>query len=567
MTAVARVALVVGLLLAFGGTAQAAIFRVADAASPPGNDATCDPCRTITGALRKAAARSGDDRILLGNATYVERLVIRDNDAVWIEGRGAGSVIAGQVDIAPPRRDDLYVEGAHGRNVALSSLAVRNPTGAITSNRVDVGIADATIYGTVWVENAGAWVGRSTIVSEGCVPALTINAGDVGRANPLEQGMTVSSSVVRSTIVGHPAIFYQGATDVFDSLFVQRSLALTGLAGCPSNSAQAVTVRDNGFAQIANSLLRVATPGAGGKAISVTDSLVYATLSTITPGFATGISSVRSRVISQGMAIDGPAVAVDGTEGAFELSYTFASGAARLSGIAVPGATNVFSTPLLLENGSPTAASPLIGAIPWGFNFNAIALEAYKDSYNGVWRPAATFVGGLPKYEAGAIEVPAAWLGTPVMPDFQGPVWLPGRVGAGGVDVDLGGVGLPAPAGAPEVGAANAPAAAAVDLPVAPRPSLIIVPPRRVQQGTTVVVRVKVPYRGRLTLRTYGERGGLVAVGKGRPVVKGWRKVKLTIGPHTHLGTLRIVATHVRPKTRAVLTAANVTTVVRGARR
>ena len=87
--------------------------------------------------------------------------------------------------------------------------------------------------GSVWVENAGAWVGRSTIVSEGCVPALTINAGDVGRANPLEQGMTVNSSVVRSTIVGQPAILYQGASDVFDSLFVQRSLALTGLVLVP----------------------------------------------------------------------------------------------------------------------------------------------------------------------------------------------------------------------------------------------------------------------------------------------------------------------------------------------
>ena len=95
-------------------------------------------------------------------------------------------------------------------------------------------------------------------------------------------------------------------------------------------------------------------------------------------------------------------------------------------------------------------------------------------------------------------------------------------------------------------------------------PALIIQPPKRVRQGTTVSVRVTVPDRGRLTLRTYGERGGLVAVGKGRPVVKGWRKVKLTIGPNTRLGTLRIVATHVRPQTRAVLTAANVTRVVKG---
>ena len=132
-----------------------------------------------------------------------------------------------------------------------------------------------------------------------------------------------------------------------------------------------------------------------------------------------------------------------------------------------------------------------------------------------------------------------------------------------GGDVD--GIGLPAAPGAPVAGSAVAPGeSAAGGVAAVLGPALIIQPPKRVRQGTTVTVHVKVPYRGRLTLRTYGERGGLVAVGKGRPVVKGWRKIKLTIGPNTRLGTLRIVATHVRPQTRAVLTAASVTRVVKG---
>jgi hypothetical protein len=559
-------------LLTVGGTAQAANFRVADPTSAPGNDATCAPCLTIAGALRKAAATPGKDRILLGPARYPGNVVIRDNDAVWIEGVGARTLIEGTIDVATPRRGDRYVQGSIGRHVSLSSLVISSPARAVSSDRVDIWIADASIYGAVWVANAGASVARSTIAGRGCAPALVIDAGNVGRVDPLEIGMSVSSVVGRSTILGQPAIAYRGATDVFDSLFVQRSLVGAGSVGCAPQTGQAITVGGDGFAQVANSLLWANSPAAAGTAIAVTDSLVYATLSTITPGFATGISSVRSRVISQGMAIDGPAVAIDGTGGgaqalgAFELSYTFASGLARLGGGAVAGATNRFSTPLLLQDGSPTVGSPLIGAIPFGFSFNAIALEAYLDSYNGVERPAAAIVGGPRAYEAGAIELPAAWPGVVVPPDFQGPAWLPGRVGLGGVEVDLGGIGFPAPPGAPLAGAANAQTAdgAAAGGQVATGPTLIIQPPKRVVRGTTVTVRVKVPYRGRLTLRTYGERGGLVAVGKGRPVVKGWRNVKLTIGPNTRLGTLRIVATHVRPQTRAILTAANVTRVVKG---
>ena len=75
------VAMLIGLL-AVAGTVQAASFRVADPTSAPGNDATCNPCLTIAGALRKAAATPGKDRILLGSTRCSGNVVIRDNDAV-----------------------------------------------------------------------------------------------------------------------------------------------------------------------------------------------------------------------------------------------------------------------------------------------------------------------------------------------------------------------------------------------------------------------------------------------------------------------------------------------------
>jgi len=56
-----------------------------------------------------------------------------------------------------------------------------------------------------------------------------------------------------------------------------------------------------------------------------------------------------------------------------------------------------------------------------------------------------------------------------------------------------------------------------------------------------------VPYRGRLTVRLVGANGGLVNVARGRAVVRGWRHVRIRIGPNARVGTLRAFATHDRP--------------------
>ncbi|MCX6391031.1 MAG: hypothetical protein NTX95_00840 [Actinobacteria bacterium] len=545
-------------VLACAGVAQAANYPVANADSGQGSDATCNPCRTVMGALRFAMRNAGDDRVLLGTGTYRGNLVIRDANRVSIAGAGARTVIAGNVDIGTPNRDDLYVPDSSrgwGRSVTFTGLVVSSPGEAISAERVDVAITDASVVGTVNVLSAALDAYRATITANGCSPGIVLDVGDIGdAAHSLEQGLDVASNVVQTSVRGAPVITYRGSRNVFDLLLVNQSLLNGSVAGCPPLIHHALSVGADGFAQIANTLI-LSPNVAGGAGINVTDSLVYATLSTISGAYDVGISSVRSRVISQGMVIDGPPIAVDATGGgnravgAFELDYTFASGVARLGGGAVAGPSNRFSTQL---------------GIPAAYPFDVVQEMLLRLAFNGVERPQPFIIGGPELYDAGAIEQPASSLAI-VVPPVPGPVWVPGRVLGGVPQVDVDGIGLPAAPGAPVAGSAAAPGGdAAGGAAAVSGPALIIQPPKRVRQGTTVIVRVKVPYRGRLTLRTYGERGGLVAVGKGRPVVKGWRKVKLTIGPNTRLGTLRIVATHVRPQTRAVLTAANVTRVVKG---
>ena len=570
------VVLALAALFACAGAVQAANYSVANADSAQGSDATCNPCRTIRGALWFAARHAGDDRVLLGTGTYRGNLVIRDAARVWIAGAGARTVIAGNVDIGTPNRDDVYLVDAFrgaGRSVTFSGLVVSSPGEAISADRVDVWIADAAVVGTVNVSSAALQAARSTITANGCSPGIVLDVGNIGdAAHPLEVGQNVGSNVIETSVRGAPVITYRGSRNVFDLLLVNQSLLIGDVAGCPvRNNAggHALSVGADGFAQIANSL--ILSPSVGGAAaINVTDSLVYATLSTISGPYDVGISSVRSRVISQGMVIDGPPTAVDATGGgnravgAFELDYTFASGVARLGGGAVAGPSNRFSTQLGLFFGTPGESSPILNAIPADYPFDVVQEMLPRLAFNGVERPQPFILGGVELFDAGAIEQPASSLAI-VVPPVPGPVWVPGRVLGGVPQVDVDGIGLPAAPGAPIAGSAAAPDGnAAGGVAAVAGPALIIQPPKRVRQGTTVIVRVKVPYRGRLTLRTYGERGGLVAVGKGRPVVKGWRKIKLTIGPNTRLGTLRIVATHVRPQTRAVLTAASVTRVVKG---
>lgn len=560
-------------LLACAGAVQAANYSVANADSAQGSDATCTPCRTITGALRFAARHAGDDRVLLGTGTYRGNLVIRDADRVWIAGAGARTVIAGNVDIGTPNRGDLYMPDSYreqGRSVTFTGLVLSSPGEAISAERVDVVITDASVVGTVNVLSAALDAYRSTITANGCSPGIVLDVGDIGDAIlEAEIVLDVTSNVVQTSVRGAPVITYGGSRNVFDLLLVNQSLLNGDVAGCPQAIGHALSVGADGFAQIANSL--ILSPNVGGAVgINVTDSLVYATLSTISGPYDVGIASARSRVISQGMVIDGPPIAVDATGrgnravGAFELDYTFASGVARLGGGAVAGPSNRFSTQLGLFFGTPGESSPILNAIPADYPFDVVQEMLPRLAFNGVERPQPFIAGGPAQFDAGAIEQPASSFAI-VVPPVPGPVWVPGRLLGGVPQVDVGGIGLPAAPGAPVAGSPVAPGeSAAGGVAAVLGPALIIQPPKRVRQGTTVTVHVKVPYRGRLTLRAYGERGGLAAVGKGRPVVKGWRKIKLKIGPHARLGTLRIVATHVRPQTRAVLTAASVTRVVKG---
>ena len=574
-----RMVVAIALMLTLacgGGSAAAADYRVADAGSGRGDDTACLPCKTVQGAITKAGRDLNNDRILLGRGTYRERLLVRDPRKLALIGQGAATQLVGNVDIAPPNAADSYIGPSvqTGREVAFQNLALSAPAEAISATRVAVALTDAAIAGTVGVSTGGLAMMRSSISGSGCSAGLAIDqSGFADAAHPLEIAAMTYTTIIDSTVSGQPAISYQGSINVFDSAYIVRGLLSSGRAGCPPAQSSALEIAANAFAQISNSLILAESAAPGGSAVSITDSLAFISLDTIAGGYATGITSTRGRAIVQGTAIDGPAVAVDALTGFAELEYVYGSGSARI-GAGVPGPLNRFGQPLLLRNAIPIAGSPLIGAIPADFDFDTVETAGLTVDFTGLARPRPTFLGGAPTYDVGAFEVPEVAPAVPLSPSFHGPIWLPGRVVDGVIDVDFGGIGFPAAPAAPLVGSAAAPATGSDGAAVsqssaaaANRNRLIILPPQRVHQGETVVVRVKVPYRGRLTLRTYGARGALVAVGKGRPVVKGWRKVKLTIGPHTRLGTLRILATHVRPQTHAVLTAANVTTVVRATRR
>ncbi len=47
-------------------------------------------------------------------------------------------------------------------------------------------------------------------------------------------------------------------------------------------------------------------------------------------------------------------------------------------------------------------------------------------------------------------------------------------------------------------------------------------------------------------MRVYGAEGGLITVGRGRKVNRGWRVVAVRLGPNARVGPMRVLATHTR---------------------
>ena len=110
--------------------------------------------------------------------------------------------------------------------------------------------------------------------------------------------------------------------------------------------------------------------------------------------------------------------------------------------------------------------------------------------------------------------------------------------------------------------AADAPAVAPAAQVAAAGPRIEIVLPRRARQGDIVRVRVKLPWQGRLAVRVYGAKGGLINVGRARKVNRGWRVVEVRLGPNARVGPMRVLASH-RRAGRDTLSATATADVVR----
>ena len=122
-----------------------------------------------------------------------------------------------------------------------------------------------------------------------------------------------------------------------------------------------------------------------------------------------------------------------------------------------------------------------------------------------------------------------------------------GLIPAGGLGVDLDGIGFPLNPNVPTIGTLGSGPESQAAATVATGPILQISVPKQAKQGAVVKVRVKAPYQGRLTVRVYGAKGKLINVARGRKINRGTRVIDVRLGPNARIGDARVTAILTRP--------------------
>lgn len=568
MNGVARrgAGLAVGVLLAAcvaSAPADAAQFSVASPTALQASDATCSPCRTIQGAVRRAGINPGHDIIQLGVGTYVENVIISDQDTLVMNGRGAATKIRGRITIGLPARDRNgrpVAPAGFFRTVGFGLMVIESDGVALTTSKVAVDLSSVAVIGSIQVRSASIDLRNTSVYSSGCGAAIALSGSstytDPETGNELYNDLRASRTIVS----GAAAVVADDSIGVIynASLAVARSAA-----NCQQTAAIKATGADThvnlyGAAIIAEGSAPtwgIRQAGGAGLYNSVTISGAFkGGLQVINDGFARIEATAID--VSTPFAIDElGAFSLNARPGAAMLTWVYSSGMAqRRAGQPALGDTNHLSIPLALgPYGYPTAASPLLDAITDNTGQRQVFFGDRGGCNAGCGqRPVPAITGRPALFDVGGWERPTDAIIDAPSGMGWGPSWLNPQLQVGGIVVDLAGLGFPVnpEVQLPAAGDAAAPAiepgdeAAAEAAAVAVESALEVTAPPRVRQGATIVVRVKVPYRGRIAVRVYGQRGKLIAVGRGRPVTRGWRRVKIKLGPHARVGRMSIFVSH-----------------------
>ena len=559
-----------------------------------GSDNICQPhrtqdevapavrCRTISGALAKtdAAARRtlagphGDYPFTLmmrvAPGTYRENVVSTIPMNIRISGQGPGTLIVGNVSFANRwcfRPDQIWREcfsyGVH--RALLDQLAIQ---GNVYAGETSLNMFKVAVVGTVAIRQVASsgepsGVTESSIVSaNSCDAALQAPPASVV-GNQRGESLKVSRSVISGTV---------GIELTSGLAFVDHSVI--SVAGPTCNRLMGVQARFGTYVNLSNVLITLADPACTGcelgdrrnqrAGIATSEgSVVIAAQTTVGGPFTTGIDAWRDGfAVLDFTAIDGATTSVDtrggnvrGDGGRIDVRSVHASGpvysCAPGQSVQCPelenrttaqGRVQVVRTPLRLNPDwgyFPRGDSVVVDAIP-------TAAEGVFPSLEDLARHRRPEGGG---FDMGAWERPGGAVADRGDRPVIGPDWLGVDLVPGGFGGVIGGVGVPVLPGVVPVEAGTAAGDTAVPvatLPAASGPALIIRMPRTIRQGATLDLQVKTPYRGRLTVRLYGKGGGLVNVARGRTVNRGWRHVRIAIGPNARVGTLRAYVTHDR---------------------
>jgi hypothetical protein len=576
-------------------------------------------CRTIAGAIARAKTTLRNVlrtpmtnwptilTINLQPGVYRENVQADIGTDVRLIGRGAGTKIVGNVWFSMPYCEiggniPCAVSGVH--SAFLDDLVV---DGNVSTSYARVGFRNVSINGAVSIGGArsdmASYIINSSITAtpasgggaRGCAPA--VSAPQWQPANGQRSG-AVLLRIDNSTLSGSVALEAITGT----SVAISHSILIVDGTGCPQ--AMGVSARFGPYVSLDTVLIRLVTATCGvgcgngdprnaRAGISAGEaSLVRASAVTIGGPFDKGVEAWRGGATALlGVAIDGAGVSVD-TRGVNNLDrgtlidQSFVHGTGPMYACAINAAQCPELASLVTARGTERLVrTPLGLSADWGYypGLASPVVDTYLDGSAFVGaprdladqpRPVPAIAGNPARYDVGAWE---RTTGQPAdnprgAAPILGPIWMHiDLTPIGVIGGAVAGAGVPVLPGvaAVEAGteaAASTPSNASAATAAPTGPVLLVDIPARVTQGSTATVRVKAPYQGRLTVRLYGANGGLINVGRGHKVNRGWRTVAVRIGPHARLGTLRAYATLSRP-TRAQLAAVDLSRIVKRGRR
>ena len=233
----------VAFSLVSAGSAGAATFTVSPA-TRGASDSGCRPCRTIGGAIIKAGALSGTDRINVAAGTYTERLGLAPTNTVILTGLGAVTVLNSNTGYSPA----LTMESnSTVRNIGFKvggTIGVEIFAGRLEAVRVNMTRGSGSEAG-IYVRDGGS--------AQAVISSTTVQMQNNDRAN---YGLYAESDTQQ--VVVDRSSFYGGyAVDLVGNgpVSINRAKIYGSIYG--------INVDGAGNKSITNSLLVAGTTGSG----------------------------------------------------------------------------------------------------------------------------------------------------------------------------------------------------------------------------------------------------------------------------------------------------------------